>query len=110
MSGALRAELIGNSLTWKRAGNGWRLFAGRRRFDALVPDGRYPGMWRSVLPSGRLSDMANISWAKNAVLLSAERELAWEAATDPRKCPVNEGVFSTTSSTARKTGPAGTVP
>jgi hypothetical protein len=39
----------------------------------------------------RLSDMSNLSWAKNAVLIAAERELEWEArdlaAIDPRKCP-----------------------
>jgi len=36
-------------------------------------------MWRSIMPDGRLSDMANISWAKNAVLVMAERELEYEA-------------------------------
>jgi hypothetical protein len=44
----------------------------------VIPDSKYPGMWRSTLSGGRLSDMANISWAKNAVLVAAERELEWE--------------------------------
>ena len=34
-------------------------------------------MFRSVMPDGSLSDMANLSWSKNAVLASAERELEW---------------------------------
>ena len=54
-------------------------------------------MWRSVLSGGRLSDMANLAWAKNAVLIAAERELEWEArsraAIAPSNCPENEGVF-----------------
>jgi hypothetical protein len=36
-------------------------------------------MWRSTLADGRPSDMANIAWAKNAVLIAAERELEWAA-------------------------------
>jgi hypothetical protein len=100
-----RAELIGASLKWKRAGAGWRLFDGRRRFGDVVPDGKHPGMWRSVMSGGRLSDMANMSWARNAVLEAATRELAYEArhgeATDPTNCPVNEGVFGGTASPMR---------
>jgi hypothetical protein len=84
-------------LEWRRDGTGWRLFHGRRRFGRVVPDDKHPGMWRSVLATGQLSDMANLSWARNAVLETALRELEFEqrrlAATDPRKCPVNEGVF-----------------
>ena len=56
-----------------------------------------PEMWCSVLSGGRLSDMANLAWAKNAVLIAAERELEWEArsraAIAPSNCPENEGVF-----------------
>jgi hypothetical protein len=35
-------------------------------------------MWRSIMPDG-LSDMANITWAKHAVMEVARRELEWEA-------------------------------
>jgi hypothetical protein len=84
------------TLEWRRDGAGWRLFAGRRRFGRVIPDSRYPGMWHSVLATGQLSDMANLSWARNAVLEVALRELEFDdrqaAATDPRKCPENEGV------------------
>jgi hypothetical protein len=61
----------------------------------VVPDGKYAAMFRSVKSRGRLSDLANLSWSKNAVLEAATRELEWEvrqdAAIDPSKCPVNEG-------------------
>jgi hypothetical protein len=52
------------------------------------------GLYRVVLSRGRLSDMANLSWAKDAALAAAIRELEYEArdnqchrATDPAKCP-----------------------
>ena len=77
-------ELIGASLKWKPTATGWRLFDGQRRFGDVVPDKNYPGMWRCVLSGGRLSDMANLSWARNAVLEAATRELIYEAATTPR--------------------------
>jgi hypothetical protein len=70
---------------------------GRRRFGRVVPDIRYPDMWRSKLSGGRLSDMANLAWAKNAVLVAAERELEFEdrqrSAIAPSKCPEKRGVF-----------------
>jgi len=66
-------------LTWKREGADWILFNRRRRFGRVVPDSKYPGMWRSTVSGGRLSDMANLAWAKNAILVASERELEWEA-------------------------------
>ena len=87
----------GTSLTWRRDGADWILLAGRCRFGRAVPDSKYPGMWRSTLSGGRLSDMASLAWAKNAVLAAAERELEFEArpraAIAPPNCPENEGVF-----------------
>jgi hypothetical protein len=32
----------------------------------IVPDDRYPGMWRVRLPSGQLTDMVNLARAKDA--------------------------------------------
>jgi hypothetical protein len=88
---------VGAGLHWRRIGTAWRLFDGRHRFGEIVPDGTYPNMWRPVLAGGRLGDMANITWAKHAVLEAAVRELEWEGrrnrATDPSKCPENRGVF-----------------
>jgi hypothetical protein len=85
------------TLTWRRDGADWILLSGRRRFGRVVPDSKYPGMWRSTLSGGRLSDMANLAWAKNAVLVAAERELEWEArprpAIAPQKSPEKRAVF-----------------
>ncbi len=82
---------------WKRDGIGWRLLIGRRRFGRVIPDSKFPGMWRSPLSSGRLSDMANLAWAKNAVFEAACRELEFEqrqsTATTPSKSQENAGVF-----------------
>jgi hypothetical protein len=55
----------------------------------VVPDAKYPGMYRSLLSGGRLSDMANLSWAKDPVLAAAERELEWEARQQPAIDPRN---------------------
>lgn len=89
--------LRGASLIWRRDGADWVLFSGRRRFGRVVADSKYPEMWRSTLSGGRLSDMANLAWAKNAVIAAAERELEWEArqraAIAPSKCPEKRGVF-----------------
>jgi len=83
------------TLTWKRAGADWVLFNGRRRVGRVVPDPKWPGMWRSVMFDGGLSDMANLAWSKNAVLLSAEREIEYAArsANRPSNPQQNEGVF-----------------
>src|SRR6516165_5745939 len=102
----IAAELAAARLQWKRSGNGWLLYLGRRRFGRVVTDTKWPGMFRSVLSSGGLSDMANLAWAKNAVLSAAVRELEWEArhntATDPRKTQQNGGVFRDAASPVRK--------
>ena len=39
----------------------------------VVPDAVYPGMWRVVLPDGSLSDMANLTRAKDAAVVMADR-------------------------------------
>jgi hypothetical protein len=94
-------------LAWRRDRDGtWTLCAGRRRFGRVVPDGKHAGMWCSIRTDGRYSDMANLSHAKNAVLVVAERELAFEdrrrRATDPSNCPEKRGVFSGTASPMRQ--------
>jgi hypothetical protein len=90
------AAVIGAGLHWRRLGSGWRLFDGRRRFGEIVPDSTHPNMWRPVLAGGHVGDMANITWAKHAVLEAAVRELEWEGrrnrATDPSKCLGKRGV------------------
>jgi hypothetical protein len=77
---------------WTRDGDGWVLKLGRRKLGRVFPDDRYPGMWRSRRADGRLSDMANLSWTKDAVLAVAERDI------EPAKSPVKHAVFEARSS------------
>jgi hypothetical protein len=99
--------LRGASLIWRRDRADWVLFSGRRRFGRVVPDSKHAGVWRSVLSGGRLSDRANLAWAKNAVLMAAERELEWEgrqrAAIVSPKCQEKRGVFKSAASPVAKT-------
>jgi len=85
------------NLSWRRDGRGWLLLAGRRRMGRVIPDFNRPDMWRSTKSRGEYSDIGNLSWSKNAVLVGAELELAFEhrqrAAIDPRKCLENGGLF-----------------
>ena len=58
---------------WTRKGADWVLKFNRRKLGRVFPDDRYRSMWRSRRADGQLSDMANLSWAKHAVLAAAER-------------------------------------
>lgn len=90
--------LTPQDLAWKRHGDHWVLKAGSRKFGRVVPDATYPGMWRPVLLSGGLGDMANLSWAKSVTLDAAVREIEWDIAqrsVQALQFPAeNEGVFS----------------
>jgi hypothetical protein len=69
------------ALTWR----GYALYLGARTAPLLcvVPDGDYPNMWRVKHPDGRLSDMANLSRAKDAGMALAQGELNQK--TGPRE-------------------------
>jgi hypothetical protein len=92
---------IGCDLAWKRDGADWMLHHKRRRMGRVTPDHDHAGMYRLVLSRGRLSDIANLSWAKDTALAAAIRELDWKSretcpglrtrATDPSKCPEKGG-------------------
>jgi hypothetical protein len=98
-------------LNWKRCGADWLLFYGKRRMGRVVPDQKYPGIYRIALPSGRLSDMANLSWAKSHALVAAEREIDYEREISPRNPKEKRGVFSDKSSPIRFSEvPATTLP
>ena len=51
------------ALQWK--GDGLHLYGKGKPVVAIVPDGRWPSMWRVRLPDGRLTDMANRTRAKD---------------------------------------------
>src|SRR5262245_50181744 len=108
------------SLVWKPEGDGFALYSHRRRFGRIVRDAKYPNIWRSIMPDGSLSDMAHLAWAKNAVLIAAERELAYEtrplkvaastptllgktgvfSSTEPHRCDISAKRMSGTGTTA----------
>ena len=71
-----------SQLKWRRDGNAWVLLYGRRRMGRVVP-----GMYEEAQ-----LHCLNLSRAKDRVLAQAVREVAWERATDPRKCPENRGL------------------
>ena len=80
-----------SQLKWAREGDAWILLYRRRRMGRVVPDKHHPGMWRSVKVDGILSNTANLSWSKDNVMAQAIREVAWNAANYPQKCPVKRG-------------------
>ena len=69
---------------WRDTDAGLALHLGRgaRSLALVVADGRYPGMYRVQMPDGSLSDMVNLTRAKDAGLALARRvpETAPEAA------------------------------
>jgi len=62
-------------LSWTRDGDDWVLKLGRRKIGRVFRDKQFPALWRSRRADGRLSDHANLSWAKDAVLAAAERDI-----------------------------------
>ena len=62
-------------LKWRDDGDGLVLRHGRSVLLHVVPDARWPGMWRIRRHDGRLSDMLNISRAKDAARSIALAEL-----------------------------------
>jgi hypothetical protein len=90
-----------SQLRWTRKGDAWILVYCRRRMGRVVPDKDRPGMWRSVKVDGILSDVANLSWSKDAVLAQATREVTYERANTPSKPQQNRGSFRPKSSPMR---------
>ena len=52
-------------------------------------------MYRSTKPGGHFSDIANLSWSKDAVLAQAVRELALRSCKYHLKIPTKQGVSRT---------------
>jgi hypothetical protein len=66
------------ALSWR--GNRLFLKEGSALLAEIVPDPQWSGMWRVRLPDGSLSDMVNITRAKDAA-----RSLALLALNRPKK-------------------------
>jgi hypothetical protein len=50
----------------------WNLYYLRRKTPVMriVPDEKYDGMWRIHWPDGKISDMVNLSRARDAAVMS----------------------------------------
>jgi hypothetical protein len=61
--------------TWLAPADAYALYYGNARSPLcrVVPDIRYPGMWRVAWPDGQLSDMVNLARARDAAAAIAER-------------------------------------
>jgi hypothetical protein len=57
-------------LAWVRDGAAWVVRHSGTELARVVPDEKYPGMWR-VRSDGRLSDMVNLTRAKDAAATMA---------------------------------------
>jgi hypothetical protein len=66
-SPAAAIKHVSRDAIWK----GRQLFLGRKLLATVVPDADWPGMWRVKLPSGRVTDMVNLSRAKDAAVCLA---------------------------------------
>jgi hypothetical protein len=62
----------------------------RTRRPKLVPEAVHPGMWRVRWPDGRLSDITNLTRAKDAVACFIETEgrrlRGWHSPLEGRLC------------------------
>jgi hypothetical protein len=73
-----------------KASDTMTLFIGRRRSLRVVRDKAYPAMWRVELPDGTLTDMVNLTRAKDAALDIAE---GIENRKNPHKSPLKWEFF-----------------
>jgi hypothetical protein len=60
-----------HELTWK----GTALYFKRRKMLEVIQDAKYPTMWRVKHPDGSLSDMVNLTRAKDAAIYLALAKL-----------------------------------
>jgi hypothetical protein len=73
--------------------NDCELFFGRKRIAGIEPDAVYAGMWRVRRPDGTLSDMVNISRARDAAMVLSLAVLnGQETATGRRPVRLPENV------------------
>ena len=90
-----------NQLTWRTIENGFALHRWQTKTPLLhvVPDTVYPGMWRVRSPDGRLTDMANLTRAKDAAVCIALEIL--NAGKRGRQSPVEAAPVTTPSCSLR---------
>jgi len=59
-------------LHWRKTATGRALYLDDRgrALATVEPDAKHPGMWRIHMPDGWVSDMANLTWAKDGAVRS----------------------------------------
>jgi hypothetical protein len=90
-------------LSWQLSGGEWSLHCHGQREPVLrvIQDAVYPGMWRVERPDGSLSDMANLSWARDgaiAIALGILNRRTMPAVDERAEQPFQEGGESSTGS------------
>jgi hypothetical protein len=55
-------------LIWRKTPDSWELHVS---IVTVVPDDTYPAMWRVRRPDGTLTDMANLTWARDGAVAIA---------------------------------------
>ena len=75
----------GDRLTWRRVGDALALYHANSQKPLLhvVPDAIWPGMFRVRLSSGVLTDLCNLTRAKDAAFAIALRDLNSEMQEKP---------------------------
>jgi hypothetical protein len=63
-------KMAREELRWRREGKAWALHLGRKAVSLVIvrPDETYAGMFRIHWADGQVSDMVNLSRAKDAAL------------------------------------------
>ena len=61
-----------SALTWRKTASGHAIYLRDRGkpLATVEPDAQPVGMWRIRMPDGWVSDMANLSWAKQGAIRS----------------------------------------
>jgi hypothetical protein len=83
------AIIGGDRLVWRTGSDGLTLHHGQARklLARIVPDQTWPGMFRIEFPDGRISDMVNLTRAKDAAIAIALRSLNSKAQETSRDAP-----------------------
>jgi hypothetical protein len=91
---------------WQPTADGLTLKRSGRVVAEVVPDERYPSMFRVKLHGRSISDMINFARAKDAALRLADQALQtrprWSIERAPMRC--DEGAATTPASDVRRNG------
>src|SRR5262249_46106353 len=64
------ATATSRALTWRKTAAGHAIHQGGKALATVEPDAQYAGMWRIRMPDGWVSDLANLTRAREAAIAS----------------------------------------